>query len=86
MGLSRILLHISITARGYLLHCNCASWLAWDSIKSRQVSTIQTDTIFYLGGKLIQIGAGLLLLLKSTVWAYLLNRLKKLRLQEKSQR
>jgi hypothetical protein len=40
-----------------------------------KVSTVQTDTIFYLGGKLFELGIGLYLLIKSTVWVRLLNRL-----------
>ena len=41
-----------------------------------KVSTVQTDTIFYLGGKLFELGIGLYLLTKPTVWARLLNRLR----------
>lgn len=41
-----------------------------------KVSTVQTDTIFYLGGKLFELGVGLYLLTKPAVWARLLNRLR----------
>lgn len=40
------------------------------------VSTVQTDTVFYLGGKLFELGVGLYLLIKPTVWTRLLNRLR----------
>lgn len=33
-----------------------------------KVSIVQTDAIFYLGGKLFELGVGLYLLIKPTVW------------------
>jgi hypothetical protein len=41
-----------------------------------KVSTVQTDTVFYLGGKLFELGVGLYLLIKPVVWARLLSRLR----------
>jgi hypothetical protein len=40
-----------------------------------RVSTVQMDTVFYLGGKLFELGVGLYLLIKLAVWTCLLNRL-----------
>jgi hypothetical protein len=41
-----------------------------------EVSTVQTDIIFYLGGKLFKLGVGLYLLIKPAVWTRLLNKLR----------
>jgi len=41
-----------------------------------KVSTVQTDTIFYLGGKLFELAIGLYLLIKPTVWLHWFNKLR----------
>jgi hypothetical protein len=41
-----------------------------------KISSVETDTVFYLGGKLFELGVGLYLLIKPSVWVRLLNRLR----------
>jgi hypothetical protein len=41
-----------------------------------KMSSVETDTVFYVGGKLFELGIGLYLLIKPAVWVRLLNRLR----------
>jgi hypothetical protein len=75
MALNKIILHVSITDRGIFFIIIALTSLPRILLHLDKVNTVQTDAVFYLGGKLFKIGAGLYLLIKPAVLVRLLNRL-----------